>query len=154
MAVADFKQDLKEAGSRKQLLNFIKSGMMEQAKTKDPNAMDINATWSSNNKCFNCGREYFTKECKKPKLQCSKCKFLSSSHKKNCSCWGKGGRQAHSAKTEEGATSWDEAKSTENKKEDKSKGHDWSTSIQGMSLDEVRAWFKDYENLAVKLGKA
>ena len=52
------------------------------------------------------------------------------------------------------ATSWDEAKSTKNKKEDKGKGHDWSKSIQGMSLDKVRAWFKDYENLAAKLGKA
>ena len=51
-------------------------------------------------------------------------------------------------------TSWDEAKSIKNKKEDKGKGHDWSKSIQGMSLDEARAWFKDYENLAVKSGKA
>ena len=74
--------------------------------------------------------------------------------KKDCPCWGKGGCQARSAKTEEGTTSWDEAKSTENKKEDKGKGHDWSKSIQGMSLDKARAWFKDYENLAAKLGKA
>ena len=83
--VADFKKDLKEAGSQKQLLNFIKSGMAEQAKTRDPNTMDIDATWSGNNKCFNCGREHFTKECKKPKLQCGECKFLSSGHKKDCS---------------------------------------------------------------------
>ena len=66
--VADFKKDLKEAGSRKQLLNFIKSGTAERAKTRDPNAMDIDAAWSSNNKCFNCSREHFAKECKKPKL--------------------------------------------------------------------------------------
>ena len=52
------------------------------------------------------------------------------------------------------ATSWDEDKSTKKEKEDKGKGHDWSKSIQGMSLDEARAWFKDYENLAVKLEKA
>ena len=52
------------------------------------------------------------------------------------------------------ATSWDEAKSTENKKEVKGKGHDWSKFTQGMSLDKARAWFKDYENLAAKLGKA
>ena len=120
MTVADFKKDLKEAGSRKQLLNFIKSGMVEWAKTRDPNTMDIDAAQSSNNKCFNCGREHFTKECKKPKLQCGKCKSLGGSHKKDCSQRGKGGRQARSAKTEEGATSWDEDKST--KKEDKGKG--------------------------------
>ena len=154
MSVADFKKDLKEAGSQKQLLNFIKSGTAERAKTRDPNAMDIDATWSSNSKCFNCSREHFAKECKKPKLQCSECKFLGGSHKKDCPQRGKGSRQAHSTKTEEGATSWDEAKSTENKKEDKGKGHDWSKSIQGMSLNEARAWFKDYENLAAKSGKA
>ena len=64
-SVVDFKKDLKQAGSRKQLLNFIKSGMAERAKTKNPNAMDIDATQSGNNKCFNCSREHFTKECKK-----------------------------------------------------------------------------------------
>ena len=31
MSVADFKKDLKQAGSRKQLLNFIKLGMVERA---------------------------------------------------------------------------------------------------------------------------
>ena len=153
-AVVDFKKDLKEAGSLKQLLNFIKSGTVEQAKTRDPNAMDIDAAWSSNNKCFNCGGEHFTKECKKPKLQCSKCKFLGGHHKKDCSHQGKGGHQACSAKTEEGATSWNEDKSTKKKKKDKGKGHNWSKSIQGMSLDKAQAWFKDYENLAAKLGKA
>ena len=120
--VADFKKDLKEAGSRKQLLNFIKSGTVEWAKTRDPNAMDIDATRSGNNKCFNCGGEHFAKECKKPKLQCSECKFFGSSHKKDCSQRGKGGRQACSAKREEGATSWDEDKSTKKEKEDKGKG--------------------------------
>ena len=122
MSVADFKKDLKQAGSRKQLLNFIRSGMTEMAKTKDPNAMDIDATWSSNNKCFNCGREHFAKECKKPKLQCSECKFLSSGYKKDCSCWRKGGRQACSAKTEEGTTSWDENKSTKKGKRRQGQG--------------------------------
>ena len=52
------------------------------------------------------------------------------------------------------ATSWDEDKSTKKEKEDKGKGRDWSKSIQGMLLDKARAWFKDYENLAAKLGKA
>ena len=42
-SVEDFKKDLKQAGSRKQLHNFIKSGMAKRAKTKDPNVMDINA---------------------------------------------------------------------------------------------------------------
>ena len=127
--VVDFKKDLKKAGSRKQLLNFIKSGTVEWAKTKDPDAMDIDAAWSGNNKCFNCGGEHFTKECKKPKLQCGECKFLSGGHKKDCSCWSKGGHQACSTKIEEGATSWDEDKGTKKEKEDKGKGCDWSKSI-------------------------
>ena len=154
MSIADFKKDLKQAGSRKQLLNFIKSGTAERAKTKDPNAMDIDATRSGNNKCFNCGGEHFAKECKKPKLQCSKCKFLGGGHKKDCSQQGKSSCQAHSAKTEEGTTSLDEDKSIKKKKEDKGKGQDWSKSIQGMSLDKAQAWFKDYKTLAAKLGKA
>ena len=115
--------------------------------------MDIKATQSGNNKCFNCRGEHFAKECKKLKLQCSKCKFLGGSHKKDCSHQGKGSHQAHSAKKQEGTTPWDEDKSTK-KKEDKGKGHDWSKSIQGMSLDEARAWFKDYKTLAVKSEKA
>ena len=153
-SVVDFQKDLKKAGSRKQLLNFIKSGMVERAKTRDSNTMDIDAAQSSNNKCFNCSGEHFAKECKKLKLQCSECKFLSGSHKKDCSQRGKGSHQARSTKTEEGTTSWDEDKSTKKEKEDKGKGRDWSKSIQGMSLDEARAWFKDYENLAVKSEKA
>ena len=122
MSVADFKKDLKQVGSRKQLLNFIKSGMAERAKTKDPNTMDINATWSGNNKCFNCRGEHFAKECKKPKLQCSKCKFLGSDHKKDCSHQSKGSCQACSAKTEEGATFWDEDKSTKKGKRRQGQG--------------------------------
>ena len=102
--VAEFKKDLKQAESRKQLLNFIKSGMAEWAKTRDLNAMDINATQSSNNKCFNCSGDHFIKECKKPMLQCSDCKFLGRGHKKDCSCCSKGGKQVHSAKKEEEGT--------------------------------------------------
>ena len=90
MTVADFQKDLKEAGSWKQLHNLIKSGIVEQAKTRDPNTMDIDAAQSGNSKCFNCGREHFAKECKKPRLQCSKCKFLGGGHKKDCSRRGKG----------------------------------------------------------------
>ena len=126
----DFKKDFKEAGSQKQLLNFIKSGTAKRAKTKDANTMDINTAQNGNNKSFNCSGEHFTKECKKPKLQCSECKFLSSCLKKDCSHQGKGSCQACSTKTEECATSWDEDKSTKKEKEDKGKGHDWSKSIQ------------------------
>ena len=154
MSVVDFKKDLKQARSRKQLLNFIKSGMVERAKTKDPNAMDIDAARSGNNKCFNCEGEHFTKECKQIKLQCSKCKFLGGGHKKDCSHQGKGGCQACSTKTKEGATSWDKDKRTKKEKENKGKDQDWSKSIQGMFLNKAQAWFKNYENLAVKLGKA
>ena len=62
--------------------------------------------------------------------------------------------ERYSAKIKQGTTSWDKNKSTKKKKEDKSKGCDWSKSIQGMSLDKARAWFKDYKNLAAKSGKA
>ena len=87
--------------------------------------MDIDVAWSGNNKCFNCGRDHFVKECKKSMLQCGKCKFLGGSHKKDCSCQSKDSRQAQGAKKEEdAATSWNEDKSTKKEKEDKGKGQD------------------------------
>ena len=39
-----------------------------------------------NNKCFNCGTEgHGIKDCRKPKNQCSECKFHGDSHRTNCS---------------------------------------------------------------------
>ena len=37
------KEDLRQAGARKQLLDFIQKGIAEWVKTKDPNTMDIDA---------------------------------------------------------------------------------------------------------------
>ena len=150
-----FKADLWQAGACKQLLSFIQKGMAEWVKQKDPNAMDIDAIKSgSKNKCFNCQQEgHFGKDCPKPKMQCLECHFFRGGHQKACSKRGKGkekgaGRQVHATDSEEPATSWEEDKST--KKDNKGKGRDWTPSIKGMSLDEARAWFKDYETLAAK----
>ena len=133
--------------------------MAEQAKTKDPNAMDINAIKTGGkNKCFNCQQEgHFPKDCPKPKLQYPECHFFGGGHQKACSKRGKGkgnGCQVRATETEDKPTiSWDEDKSTN--KDNKGKGHNWTSSIKGMSLDEAHAWFKDYETLTAKLaGKA
>ena len=154
-----FKTNLRQAGARKQLLSFIQKGMAERVKQKDPNTMDIDAVKTGGkNKCFNCQQEgHFGKDCLKPKLQCPECHFFGGGHQKACSKRGKGkgnGRQVRSTETEDRpATSWDEDKSTN--KDNKGKGHDWTSSIKGMSLDKARAWFKDYETLTAKsAGKA
>ena len=154
-----FKADLWQAGARKQLLSFIQKGTAERVKQKDPNTMDIDAVKTGGkNKCFNCQQEgHFGKDCLKPKLQCPECHFFGGGHQKACSKRGKGkgnGRQVRATETEDKpTTSWDEDKSTN--KDNKGKGQDWTSSIKGMSLDEARAWFKDYETLAAKsAGKA
>ena len=154
-----FKADLQQAGAHKQLLDFIQKGTAERVRQKDPNAMDIDAIKTGGkNKCFNCQQEgHFSKDCLKPKLQCPKCHFFGGGHQKACSKRGKGkgnGHQVRTTKTEDmPATSWDEDKSTN--KDNKGKGHNWTSSIKGMSLDEARAWFKDYETLTAKsAGKA
>ena len=121
--------------------------------------MDIDAVKTGGkNKCFNCQQEgHFGKDYPKPKLQCPECHFFGGGHQKACSKRGKGkgnGRQVHATETEDKpATSWEDDKSTN--KDNKGKGCDWTSSIKGMSLDEARAWFKDYETLAAKsAGKA
>ena len=155
--VVDFKKDLKEAGSRKQLLNFIKSGTAERAKTRDPNAMDIDAAWSGNSKCFNCGGEHFTKECKKPKLQCGECKFLGGSHKKDYSQRGKGGRQARSAKTEEGAPPGIRIKAPKRKKKTRARAATGPSPFkeclwtrQGPGSNIMKTWLQSREKPRLK----
>ena len=160
MFLDTFMADLQQAGACKQLLSFIQKGTAEQVKQKDPNTMDIDAIKTgSKNKGFNCQQDgHFRKDCLKPKLQCPKCHFFRGGHQKACSKRGKGkgNRASHQVCTvdsEEPTTSLEEYKSTN--KDKKGKGHDWTSSIKGMSLDEAHTWCKDYETLAAKsAGKA
>ena len=80
--------------------------------------------------------------------------LLWKGHQKACSKRGKGkgnrgGYQVCATDSKEKpTTSWDEDKSTN--KDNKGKGHDWTSSIKGMSLDEACTWFKDYKTLTAK----
>ena len=123
--------------------------------------MDIDAMKTGGkNKCFNYQQEgHFSEDCLKSKLPCPECHFFRGGHQKACSKRGEGkgngnGHQVHAADSKDKPTTfWNEDKSTN--KDSKGKGHDWTSSIKGMLLDEAHTWFKDYETLAAKsVGKA
>ena len=74
-------------------------------------------------RCFNCQAEgHLAKDCKKPKNQCPKCKFLGGEHSRNC-------RDNHTAHTTETM--------------DGQKEKDPFAAIRGMSFDTMKAYFYD-----------
>ena len=93
-----------------------------------------------NNKCFNCGTKgHGIKDCRKPKNQCTECKFHGGSHQTNCSkyvtkVWTSTVEQttAHLAP---------------------SVTKDLFAAIHGMDFKQMQAYFWDKKDLAEKQGK-
>ena len=93
-----------------------------------------------NNKCFNCRTEgHSIKDCRKPKNQCSKCKFHRGSHRTNC--------LKYVAKVRASSTEQTTAHSAP------SVAKDPFATILGMDFEQMQAYFWDKKDLAEKQGK-
>ena len=87
----DYLKEIQRVGSARESLGFIMGqtwywSNYKSLGHKDPNAMDINTTQCGNSGgCFNCGGiGHHAKDCRKCKVKCPDCHFLSDGHKKEC----------------------------------------------------------------------
>ena len=93
-----------------------------------------------NNKCFNCRTEgHGIKDCRKPKNQCSECKFHRGGHRTNCSKYV----AKVQASTMEQMTMHSAPLVAK----------DPFAAIQGMDFEQMQAYFWDKKDLAEKQGK-
>ena len=93
-----------------------------------------------NNKCFNCGTEgHSIKDCRKPKNQCTECKFHSGGHRTSCS--------KYVAKVQASTSEQTTAHSAP------SVAKDPFAAIHGMDFEQMQAYFWDKKDLAEKQGK-
>ena len=93
-----------------------------------------------NNKCFNCRTEgHGIKDCRKPKNQCSECKFHRGGHRTNCSKYV---AKVHASSAEQ--TTAHSAPSV---------AKDPFTTIRGMDFEQMQAYFWDKKDLTEKQGK-
>ena len=93
-----------------------------------------------NNKCFNCGTEgHGIKDCRKPKNQCTECKFHGGGHRTNCS--------KYVAKVRASTLEQTTVHSAP------SVAKDPFTAICRMDFEQMQAYFWDKKDLAEKQGK-
>ena len=92
------------------------------------------------NKCFNCGQDrHRIRDCKKLKNQCSKCKFHSSGHCRDCSKYT---AKVHTTSVEQTTTHTAPSVSK-----------DPFAAIHSMDFEQMQVYFWDKKDLTEKLGK-
>ena len=89
----DYLKEIWRVSSARESLDFIMGQIQYRSNYKslghkDPNGIDVSAAQCGNSGgCFNCrGTGYCAKDCRKPKVECPDCHFLSDGHKKECRC--------------------------------------------------------------------
>ena len=87
----DYLKEIRRVSSARESLDFIMGRIQyrnnyKSLRLKDSNAMDISATQrGKSGSCFNCGGiMHHAKDCRKPKVECPDCHFLSDGRKKEC----------------------------------------------------------------------
>ena len=87
----DYLKEIQRVSLARESLDFIIDKIQHRSNYKssgykDSNTMDVSAAQHGNGGgCFNCGGiGHCAKDCRKPKVECPDCHFLSSGHKKEC----------------------------------------------------------------------
>ena len=140
----DYLKEIWRVSSARESLDFIMGQIQYRSNYKflgykDPNGIDISAAQCGNSGgCFNCrGTGYCAKDCRKPKVECQDCHFLSDGHKKECRCSNKRGVRATNF-TQEAAMSWRDSSSLKKKPRNNA---DPFAAVKGMSYDTMKVYF-------------
>ena len=142
----DYLEEIWRVSSARESLDFIMGWIQywsnyKSSGHKDPNTMDISTIQHGNGGgCFNYrDTGHYAKDCRKLKVECPDCHFLSGGHKKECkrsNTWG-----VHATNfQQEAAMSWGDSSSPKEKPRNNA---DLFAAVRGMSYDAMQAYFYD-----------
>ena len=142
----DYLKEIWRVGLARESLDFIMGQTQYRhnykfSGHKDSNTMNVSAAQRGNGRnCFNCrGTGHCAKDCRKPKVECPDCHFLSSGHKKECKCSNMQGVHAINS-NQEAATFW---RNSSSPKEKLRNNADPFVVVRGILYDAIKVYFYD-----------